>query len=86
MSPKDELLTTLADVRAELEAIVLAEDADLQANAGDDWRVIDLFAHISLWERVATQKLTGEPVSYAEKATPEAWHVVHERPALLSRR
>jgi hypothetical protein len=73
MSPKDELLTMMADVRAELEAIVLAEDAALRANAGDDWRIIDLVAHIALWERVATRKLTGEPVSYAEGAIPEPW-------------
>jgi hypothetical protein len=73
MSPKETLLAMMAQVRADLEAIVLAEDADLQADAGDDWRIIDLVAHIALWERVAAQKLTGEPVSYAEGAVPEPW-------------
>src|SRR5262245_38480800 len=73
MSPKDELLTMMAQVRAELATLVLAAGVDLQADAGDDWRIIDLVAHIALWERMAAQKLTGEPVAYAAGAVPEPW-------------
>lgn len=76
MSSKVELLAMMAAVRAELEAIVLAEDADLQADAGGDWRVIDLVAHIALWERMAARKLGGVPMPYgADAADRKPWNL-----------
>lgn len=76
MSPNEVLLAMMAQVRAELEAIVLAKDADLQADAGDGWRVIDLVAHVALWERMAARKLGGVPLPYgADAADGKPWNL-----------
>ena len=50
----------------ELETVVSRLEGRMDAEVGDGWRVVDLLAHIALWERVARWKLTGDAVPGAE--------------------
>lgn len=62
MSNKAELLEAMRAARVDLEAAVAAANGDLGRRHEGEATLADILAHIAVWERVATRKLTGEPL------------------------
>ena len=66
---KRQLLERMDAGWRELETVVGQLEGRMDADLGDGWRVVDVLAHIALWERVARWKLTGDPVPGADDLT-----------------
>ena len=74
MSHKRDLLAAMGTARAELEQIVAAHGDRLTAAHDQGWRLHDVVAHIAVWERVATRKITGAPLPEGkELASMQPW-------------
>lgn len=74
MSHNERLLAHMRAERGKLEALVDSLAGRLHEDVGDGWRVRDVLAHLALWERVATRKITGAALPDGEDlVTREPW-------------
>jgi hypothetical protein len=76
VSHKDDLLTAMREARAHLERAVGAYQGRLDTEFADGWRLREVLAHVALWERMATRKLSGVPLPDGEDlANRKPWNL-----------
>jgi hypothetical protein len=86
MTHKEELLAAMRAARVDLEAVVGAYEGRLDETLDDGWQVRDAIAHIAVWERVATRKITGAPLPEGEDlASMQPWDMDTFNDAMIDR-
>lgn len=69
MTNRDDLLTTMDAMRAELERFVAERLGDADQQIGGGWTLHDIVAHLALWDRMAVRRITGAPLPEGDEVT-----------------
>lgn len=74
MTNRDDLLTTMGAIRAELERFVAGRLDDPDQQIGGGWSLHDIVAHLALWDRMAVRRINGTPLPEGDEvASRQPW-------------